>query len=82
VILPTRKIIAWPLAHGLYHIGHLFSIIVVRDGNGAAWRCWWNVVAYHIYNWCMTKSLDINDWAGLTLWRYADSECGEKSAGA
>jgi hypothetical protein len=52
-----KKIIAWPLAWGLFWIGHIVSFTVT---NG-----WLGGITYRFYNWFMFASVTCQDWAGL-----------------
>lgn len=46
-----KKIIAYPVAHILFHIGDFISKYLPN--------------AYDTYSWCMETSGDIQDWSGL-----------------
>jgi hypothetical protein len=52
-----RKLIGWPTSWALYWIGHVVSFSVERFDRG-----------YPLYNWCMGRSLMVNDWAALKIW--------------
>lgn len=55
-----RKVIGWPVSMALYTLGDWVSKPMERFDLG--WL-------YPTYNWLMCKSLDVNDWAGLQIWR-------------
>jgi len=49
-----KKVIAWPLAHGLYYIGDLLSRFTD--------------VVYTGYSRTMCASIWFNDWGNLSIW--------------
>jgi len=53
-----KKIIAWPLAWGLFWIGHIISRTLVTNG-------WLGSITYPVYNWFMFASVTVQDWSGL-----------------
>lgn len=69
-----RKVIGWPLCHGLYWLGHFFSLMLnwIPEDNSAEMDGWYFTLyywaLYQPYQRCMLWSADVNDWAGLALW--------------
>jgi hypothetical protein len=51
-----KKVIAYPVAWGLFWTGHVVSY-TLRVGALAFF--------YPLYNWLMCRSSDVQDWAGL-----------------
>lgn len=68
--LNWRLFLAWLPAHALYAFGDLVSRVLNRmpDWEWVLWR-WLARALYVAYNKSMLASLDLNDWAGLSLWR-------------
>lgn len=61
-----KKVIAWPIAEGLYWLGHLVSRPMYR-WDSFAWL-------YPAYNNLMLWSLRVNDWGGLDIWLPAEHD--------
>lgn len=53
IIIYIKKFLAFLLSHFLYHIGDFISYFITTDN-----------MTYDMYNWCMTTSADIQEWAG------------------
>ena len=49
-----KKIIGYIGSYGLFWMGQIVSIVMLQTG-----------LFYTQYNWLMSKSSDIQDWAGL-----------------
>ncbi len=50
-----KKLIAYPLAWGLFYLGDFISNTkIFNEGS-----------FYNLYNWCMIKSSEIQDWGEL-----------------
>jgi hypothetical protein len=66
---PLRKLIGWPLSNALYYIGHWSYLILdalpdsENEEPGRLFRALWRS-----YQWCMGASVDVNDWADLSVW--------------
>jgi hypothetical protein len=74
-----RKAVAWLPMYACYYFGEACFQIVNRwpdgwsDEEGSLWDRLGSKF-FDGYQWGMSKSLDINDWAGFRLWYKADDE--------
>lgn len=55
----ARKTIAWPLVWACYLAGDAIG----RLSRGYRWR------TYGVYNTLMVWSYELNEWAGLSVWK-------------
>lgn len=73
-----KKAVAWLPCMAFYWTGDAFARVLDRLPDHEEGSKWGRIgsVLYAIYNWCMLKSLAINDWAGLNEWtpRHGDKE--------
>lgn len=67
----VRKAVAWLPMHSVFWIGHGASRIINNwpDCKDDSLMDRLGTVIYRVYNRCMCWSLDLNDWAGFTLWK-------------
>lgn len=64
----AKKMVAWLPMWTCYLIGDLASKALDLIPDSDLWE-WLGSGIYRIYNRCMFWSLNLNDWAGFTLWR-------------
>lgn len=75
-----RKIVAWPIAWGLYYLGHMWSKPLEWDwpdnkkNEDKKWVEWYVGFWYVPYNNLMNWSLRVNDWGGLNVWVKSNPE--------
>lgn len=68
--MSVRQIIGWPVAQALYYIGHLAYLFIDRvipDGDGEPGPVF--RAGFRLYQSAMARSVKVNDWAGLSVWR-------------
>lgn len=57
-----KRVLAASLGYPLFYLGHAISKAMHLP------MCH---LLYRPYNWCMLRSLELNDWGGLELWSQA-----------
>ena len=71
-----RKTLGWLPCHACYYVGHFAWLIIDRhpDANIDGEPRWHFNVLMWLYNLGLGWSYEINEWAGLSVWKAAPDD--------